>query len=84
MVAERKEFIPGIQEAKDKSRKQGFRKEHKNLSTERERELRDYRKLVVLFVCKHRESWVLLYSDSSASQIWLLLFFLSCFSVFCF
>lgn len=50
MVAERKEFIPGIQEAKDKPRKQGFRKEHKNLSTERERELRDYRKLVVLFV----------------------------------
>lgn len=37
MVAGRKEFIPGIQEAKDKSRKQGFRKEHKNLSTERER-----------------------------------------------
>ena len=36
-----KNFFPGIQEAKDKSRKQGFRKEHKNLRTERERELRD-------------------------------------------
>lgn len=33
-----KNFFPGIQEAKDKSRKQGFRKEHKNLRTERERE----------------------------------------------
>ena len=34
-------FFSGIQEAKDKSRKQGFRKEHKNLRPERERELRD-------------------------------------------
>ena len=42
MVAEKRIFFfSGIQEAKDKSRKQGFRKEHKNLRTERERELRD-------------------------------------------
>ena len=38
MVAEKRIFFfSGIQEAKDKSRKQGFRKEHKNLRTERER-----------------------------------------------
>ena len=39
MVAEKRIFFfSGIQEAKDKSRKQGFRKEHKNLRPERERE----------------------------------------------
>ena len=41
MVAEKRIFFPRNSEAKDKSRKQGFRKEHKNLRTERERELRD-------------------------------------------